>query len=55
MNILCGHHAKTSEACNWVIENYGTSTGNTTVELWVQACREYLEFLNDGAAQVSTG
>ena len=55
MNILCAHHAKNPETCKWVIDQYGHVTNNTTVMLWVAACKEYLQVLNDGADTGSTG
>lgn len=55
MNVLCAYHAKNPETCKWVIDQYGHVTGNTTVELWVAACMEYLKALNDGADTGSTG
>jgi hypothetical protein len=54
MNILCGYHAQSADTCHWVINNYANSIGNITVELWVKACKEYLESINDGPALVST-
>lgn len=42
MNILCGYHAQSVDTCKWVLENTETNSNNTTVELWREACREFL-------------
>jgi hypothetical protein len=42
MNILCAHHAQNADTCRWVLENTDPNIDNITVQLWRQACIEYL-------------
>jgi len=55
MDLLCGYHAKNSDTCKWVIENFDEITDNITVTNWVKACKEYLQSHNDGPVMVSIG
>ena len=45
MDLIPGYHAKTKDACNWVIGNYEHVINNQTVVAWVAACKEYLNSL----------
>ena len=42
MNILCAYHAQNVETCKWVLENTESDTNNITVQLWREACEEFL-------------
>ena len=55
MDVLCGYHAKNLDTCKWVIENCDENVDNITVKIWINACKEYLQSINDGPDQVSTG
>ena len=55
MNVLCGHHSKSKEICEWVVQNVSLDTDNITAKQWVIASIEHLKSLNDGPDQVSTG
>jgi hypothetical protein len=46
MDLIPGYHAKTTDICHWVIQNYEQVTDNMTVVAWVAACQEYLKSLN---------
>ena len=46
MDLIPGYHAKTTDICHWVIQNYSHVKDNMTVVAWVAACREYLKQLN---------
>ena len=46
MDLIPGYHAKTADACRWVINNYEHVTDNQTVVAWVASCKEYLKQLN---------
>jgi len=46
MDLIPGYHAKTTDICHWVIQNYSHVTDNMTVVAWVAACQEYLKSLN---------
>ena len=43
--MLCGHHSKNAEICQWVIDNVDIPVDNITVTLWLEQSREYLESL----------
>ena len=43
MDILCAYHARSIETCEWVLANCDENTDNIAVQLWLQACKEYLE------------
>lgn len=42
MNILCAYHSQNVETCKWVLENIDPNTDNITVQLWIEACKEFL-------------
>ena len=46
MNILCAYHAQIVETCKWVLENTEPDTNNITVQLWREACKEFLANLD---------
>lgn len=53
MNLLCAYHAKSPDACRWVIANAEENSDNITVTNWVKACKEHLQSLYDGPDLVS--
>lgn len=54
MNVLCSHHAKTEQACRWVIANTPETSSNLTEQRWREACIKHLESLSDGPDMAST-
>lgn len=46
MNILCAYHAQNVDTCKWVLENTEPDTNNITVQLWREACEEFLANLD---------
>jgi hypothetical protein len=47
MDYLCGYHARNADTCKWVLENTDPDTDNITVQLWRQACKEFLEQIDN--------
>jgi len=48
------YHGRSREMCEWVLKQYEhcpLSKNNLTTQLWIQACKEFLQSLGDSPSR----